>query len=84
MPTAAIVPMMVAITDDISAIISVFISADMRKSFWNNCLYQSSVKPAHTDLLLDALNENTISIKIGVYKNKNIRPTYAEVNVFFI
>lgn len=33
--------------------------------FWNNSLYQSRVKPDHTDRLLDALKENTMSTKMG-------------------
>ena len=33
--------------------------------FWNSSLYQSRVKPDHTDRLLDALKENTMSTKMG-------------------
>jgi hypothetical protein len=74
MPIAAAVPMIAARTDDISASIIVFLKAVIINSFRNSLSYHSSVNPAHTDLLLDALNENTISINIGAYKNKKTSP----------
>jgi len=38
----------------------------------NNDLYQSSVKPVHTERLLVELNEKIIRINIGAYKNSRI------------
>jgi hypothetical protein len=72
-PIAAAVPIIVAMIDEIKAMIKVLISAEIKKSFWKSCLYQSSVNPVHTDLLLDALNENIIRISIGVYRNRKIK-----------
>jgi len=69
MPIAAAVPSIVAITDDISASKRVFTKDDIINSFWNSFAYQSNVNPVQTDWLFDLLNENTISIKIGIYKS---------------
>ena len=52
-----------------TAIIIVFTSDDIISRLLKRRLYQSSVNPVKTELLLDWLNENTISTKIGAYKN---------------
>jgi hypothetical protein len=74
MPIAAAVPISVAVTDDANAIMSVFLKAEISKSFWTKRIYQSNVNPAHTDRLFDALNENMINMNIGIYKNRNTKP----------
>ena len=64
-PMAAAVPMMVEITAARMETASVTHRASRIMEFWNNSLYQSRVKPDHTDRLLDALKENTMSTKMG-------------------
>ena len=62
---AAAVPMMVEITAARMETASVTHRASRIMEFWNSSLYQSRVKPDHTDRLLDALKENTMSTKMG-------------------
>ena len=52
-PTAAIVPMTVAMMEETSATIRVLIKDWIIRSLWNSFTYQSSVKPVKLERLLD-------------------------------
>ena len=46
----------------------------MMSRFWNRAEYHSREKPFHTALESPALKENTMSRKMGRYKNRKVRP----------
>ena len=81
-PIAARVPSSVAAMLAITAIMMVFISEEMMTSLRNSFAYQSSVNPLNTERLLVSLNENTISTKIGTYRNIRTSPMYTLERVF--
>lgn len=41
------------------------------RRFWNSSAYQCREKPFHTALLLPALKEKMMRMKIGAYRNTN-------------
>jgi hypothetical protein len=74
MLTAAAEPITVAISDDSTAIAMVLYSALIMLGSLKSSIYQLKVKPLHTALDFDALNEKTIKIIIGAYINSSINP----------
>jgi hypothetical protein len=70
---AAAVPIKVAMMAEENAITRVVDKADIISSFSNNCRYHLKVKPPHFALDFDSLNESTINMRIGAYKNNNMK-----------
>ena len=71
-PSAASVPMVVAIKDELTAKISEFFKAVNASSSSKSSLYQSSVNSLKLLRFPDSLNENRMTTKIGAYKIKKI------------
>ena len=69
MPTAAIVPNAVAITEDKIAKIKVFLSAARVASLSKSSAYQRSENPANNDVLFEELKEKITITAKGAYKN---------------
>ena len=70
-----IVPISVAITDDIIAMNIVLYNACMIASFLKSSEYQWVVKPPHFALVRLLLKDRTINVTIGAYKKINIIAT---------
>ncbi len=66
-------PITVAITEESSAISSVFPSAFKISSFCISRVYHLKVKPPHLALVLLELKESTISVAMGAYRKRKIR-----------
>ena len=73
-PTQVRVPMIVATTVDIRAIISVFARALSILSSPKRFIYHLNVNPPHLALDLLPLKESTISVAIGAYMKTRIIP----------
>jgi hypothetical protein len=69
---AAVVPIIVAMMAEENAIIRVVDKADIISSFSNSFRYHLKVNPPHFALDFDSLNESTINMSIGAYKNNNM------------
>ncbi len=72
MAIQAMVPMMVARTEEKNAKSSVFFSASIMASFLNMETYHFKVNPPHFALVLELLKDKTISVRIGAYKKIKI------------
>ena len=66
MPSAAAVPITVARSEDESASKREFRSATHVSGDLNSSAYHIRLKPVKFAVLLDALNEKSISVKIGM------------------
>ena len=73
-PMAANVPAAVAIAVASRDTKRVVYRLSMMRRFWNRAEYHSREKPRHTALESPALKENTMSRKMGRYKNRNTKP----------
>ena len=74
-PMAAMVPNTVDAAADTTAITRVLRRASIISRSSKSFLYQRREKPPHTTRLAvsEPLKENTISTKMGAYKNRKIR-----------
>jgi hypothetical protein len=68
-PTALSVPNNVAITDESTARIRVFLRASMVELSFKSSAYHLKENPPKTEVLLAELKEKTIITAIGAYKN---------------
>jgi hypothetical protein len=66
---AAIVPSTIEADAVISAIFSEATKPLISSASCRISAYQCSEKPPHTVTIFDSLNENTISVAIGMYRN---------------
>ena len=66
MPSAAAVPITVAITDESTARIREFLRAVKVSGELNSSLYHLKLKPVKTAVLFSALNEKNTSVRIGM------------------
>jgi hypothetical protein len=69
---AAAVPIITAIREDKNAMSSVLYSAVIIVSLENICVYHLRVNPPHCVLDLELLNDKTVMVAIGAYKNMRI------------
>ncbi len=73
MPTAAAVPMAVAITEEEQARIRVFFRDSRVSPSRNSSRYHFSEKPENTDRLLVSLKENRSRMAMGANRKRKIR-----------
>ena len=66
MPSAAAVPITVAIREEETARITVFLSAIQASSDLKSSTYHLKLKPENYAVLADALNEKSITVRIGI------------------
>jgi hypothetical protein len=72
MPIQVIVPMMVATIEEISAISIVLYNACIISLLLKRATYHLNENPPHFALVLLELNERTISVAMGAYRNMSI------------
>ena len=75
-PMAAAVPSTVAASEESTASVTVTTMASVISEVLSSCSYQLSVNPVQWPSVLLELNENTIRIRIGAYRNSRISPMY--------
>jgi len=68
MPSAAQVPINVAISAESNAMISVVYNAFIISLFWKRDTYHFLVNPPHLERVLVLLKERTIKVTIGAYR----------------
>ena len=84
MPMAASVPSTVASTEETTATTSVLYSAFMIEASWNRSAYQRRDTPANAVWLLELLKENTMSTRMGAYRNRNTNTIITRWNTLLI
>ena len=73
---AAAVPSTVAASEESTASVTVTTMASVISEVRSSRSYQSNVNPVQLPSVLLSLNENTIRIRIGAYRNSRISPRY--------
>ena len=83
-PMTAMVPIIVAISAASSAMEKVFTSAPRISLLWNISPYHFRLNRVNTDMDFASLNDSTISVSIGRYRNSMIITMYRFPKNFFI